>query len=88
MSEPEKQNWGLVGSIRHGVKELFPTRRTKSAMWGLVGLGVLITYMELMAARFFSSLITNTPGIKRGLNTSIIVCSGICTPTSYSSFCH
>lgn len=59
MTETDMKNWGLVSAIWHGVRDLFPTRKTKMAMWGLVGLGVVITYMELMAARLFSSLITS-----------------------------
>ena len=59
MSDGTTKQWGLVGAMRDGVRDLFPTRKTKSAMWGVVGLGVLITYMELMAAQLFSTLITN-----------------------------
>lgn len=54
--------WGLVYALRDGVRQLFPTRRTKIAMWGLVMLGVVITYLELTAAQLFSNLITNLDG--------------------------
>lgn len=56
---PPPPKWGIVGTLRAGVRDLFPTRKTKAAMWGLVGLGVLITYLELMAADLFGNLITN-----------------------------
>lgn len=45
--------------MRHGVVNLFPTRKTKLALWGIVGLGILTTYMELLAAQLFSKLITS-----------------------------
>lgn len=51
-------SWGLASAMRAGVRDLFPTRKAKTAMWGVVGLGVVITYMELGAAQFFSILIT------------------------------
>lgn len=58
-SQGQLPRWGLVRALREGVRTLFPTRRTRTAMWGVVGLGVLITYLELLAVQFFSSLITN-----------------------------
>jgi hypothetical protein len=59
MSEQQTKKWNLVSAMWSGVANLFPTRKTKLAMWGVVGLGVLITYMELVAAQFFGRLITN-----------------------------
>ena len=55
----EIANWSFVGALRHGVVNLFPTRKTKMALWGTVGLGVLTTYMELLAAQLFSKMITS-----------------------------
>lgn len=62
MRGEHRKRWGLVGALRTGTRDLFPTRKTRSAMWGLVGLGVVITYLELMAADLFSNLITNIDG--------------------------
>ncbi len=55
----QDQRWSLIRAMRDGIRELFPTRRTRAAMWGIVALGLLVTYLELLAAQFFSSLITN-----------------------------
>lgn len=46
--------------MRAGIRDLFPSRKSKSAMWGVIALGSLITYMELAAAMIFSRLIINT----------------------------
>ena len=59
MSRPEPRRWALVPAMRSGIASLFPTRSSKLAVGGLVGLAVLITYMELMAAQLFASLVTD-----------------------------
>ena len=62
MSERGTTQWGFFGAMRTGVKDLFSSRKAKAAMWGVVGLGVLITYMELVAVQLFSYLVTNVGG--------------------------
>ena len=57
MTDPTPRPWGLGRALWSGVGDLFPTRKVKMAMWGLVGLGVLTTYLELAAAQLFSDLV-------------------------------
>jgi putative transposase len=69
----ERAKWGFFGAMRSGVRDLFPTRKTKTAMWGVVGLGVLITYMELAAAQLFSVLITGIEDQSASATTVLFV---------------
>jgi putative transposase len=57
MTDPQTSKWSLGRALWQGVRDLFPTRKTRSAVIGLVALGVATTFMELFAAQLFSNMI-------------------------------
>jgi len=58
MAESSDVKWSLPSALWRAVGDLFPSSKAKAALWALVGLGVAITFMELLAAQIFSSMIT------------------------------
>jgi hypothetical protein len=49
--------WPIAGDIRHSVTELFPVRRDRMVVLGLVALAAVVSMTELVATQLFSVLI-------------------------------
>jgi hypothetical protein len=49
--------WPIAGDIRTSVKELFPVRRDRMVVLGLVALAAVVSMTELVATQLFSVLI-------------------------------
>jgi hypothetical protein len=49
--------WPIAGDIRTSVKELFPVRRDRMVVLGLVGLAAIVSTTELVATQLFSVII-------------------------------
>jgi hypothetical protein len=49
--------WPIAGDIRTSVKELFPVRRDRTVVLGLVALAAVVSTTELVATQLFSTII-------------------------------
>ena len=49
--------WPIAGDIRTSVKELFPVRRDRMVVLGLVALAAVVSMTELVATQLFAILI-------------------------------
>jgi hypothetical protein len=49
--------WPIAGDIRRSVKELFPVRRDRTVVLGLVALAAIVSTTELVATQLFSVII-------------------------------
>lgn len=54
--------WPITAELRTTLRELFPVRRDRRVVWGLVALAAVVSITELAAVQLFSVLILPQPG--------------------------
>ncbi len=65
--------WPIAGDIRTSVKELFPVRRDRMVVLGLVALAAVVSMTELVATQLFSVLILPKSDRSTALTTVLVV---------------
>jgi hypothetical protein len=66
-------SWPIAGDIRTSVKELFPVRRDRMVVLGLVALAAIVSMTELVATQLFSVLILPEADRSTAVTTLLVV---------------
>ena len=65
--------WPIAGDIRTSVKELFPVRRDRMVVLGLVALAAVVSMTELVATQLFAVLILPKSDRSTAVTTLLVV---------------
>src|SRR3712207_25154 len=65
--------WSIAGDIRTSVKELFPVRRDRRVVLGLVALAAVVSMTELAATQLFAVLILPKSDRSTALTALLVV---------------